>query len=600
MNAARLAVVTAGIVLALVSPARADRWTAARALPEGRTSAGSAMLPDGDVLVLGGFVNDGSITPTGKRYDVTTNTWSPVAPMGVARSWPIVAVLADGRVLVAGGVVPGGGLVAATSAEVYDPAGNAWTPVTGVMGAPRLHTGIESGASQLPDGKVLLAGASVAMSAAVDVYDPATNAFTAAEPMSQARAQASQARLADGRVLVAGGADGAGALSSGEVFDPTDHHWTAVADTMASGHAAPAAVTLPDGRALVAGGQNGGSPTADSELYDPATNRFSPAGAMNQAGHTGGVVAQLADGRVFVAGGGGGTLGFDAPSLAATETFAPATGVWTSTAPLETAVRGASGGVLRDGRVLIAGGLSGPAPAADTQVYTPSTPPGSPRGPSATAGDGTAIVTWIAPADDGANPIQTYTVRASTGQQVTTSDARTAITLGGLANGTPVTFTVTAATSFATSAASVPTAPVTPVGAPSPAVPVPVPVPVPLPAPPPGAGPLPAPLRPAADRTAPTVRITGLPSRLTRSAFLRGRRVTLTPSEPARLVVTLVGPRNRTLLRRTFARSRTARKVALPSRMPVGPTRRFSVQLRIVATDAAGNRRTIRRTVRVQ
>jgi hypothetical protein len=34
--------------------------------------------------------------------------------------------------------------------------------------------------------------------------------------------------------------------------------------------------------------------------------------------------------------------------------------------------------------------------------------------------------------------------------------------------------------------------------------------------------------------------------------------------------------------------------------MPVGPTRRFSVQLRIVATDAAGNRRTIRRTVRVR
>jgi hypothetical protein len=36
-----------------------------------------------------------------------------------------------------------------------------------------------------------------------------------------------------------------------------------------------------------------------------------------------------------------------------------------------------------------------------------------------------------------------------------------------------------------------------------------------------------------------------------------------------------------------------------PSRRLLGTTRRFSVRLRVTATDAAGNRRVVQRTIRV-
>jgi hypothetical protein len=380
---------------------------------------------------------------------------------------------------------------------------------------------------------------------------------------------------------VAGGADD-GSADSGEVYDPAQDTWTDVADTMTQGHAGGLVVTLADGRALIAGGIGtvGGVDgfSTSSELYDPASNRFSPTGAM-VTGHLGGVVAALPGGRVFAAGGATSiTMPFNP---GATEIYDPATGRWTSAAPMPTGVLLPAAAGLPDGSVLVAGGFETVAPLADTQIYTPSTVPGAPRAVGAAAGDGSATVSWTPPAYDGDTPIAGYTVTASNGRQVSTGTG-TSVAVSGLANGRPVTFTVRAVNAIGTGPASGPSAAVTP------------------------SAPAPAPAPPARDTTAPTVRLKGLRQKPRRKAFLKGDRFRIRPSEPARLSIRLLGskrvkrPRYTvTLASRRFALG-GARKLALkPKRSRVSRASRFRVRVRIVATDAAGNRRTVKRTLKV-
>jgi uncharacterized protein (TIGR02145 family) len=104
---------------------------------------------------------------------------------------------------------------------------------------------------------------------------------------------------------------------------------------------------------------------------------------------------------------------------------------------------------------------------------TPPTPataaaPDAPIIGTATAGDAEATVTFTAPASDGGAAITTYTVTSSPGG-ITTTGASSPITITGLTNGTPYTFTVTA-TNFKSGAASAASNSVTPVAAGPPSV----------------------------------------------------------------------------------------------------------------------------------
>lgn len=87
--------------------------------------------------------------------------------------------------------------------------------------------------------------------------------------------------------------------------------------------------------------------------------------------------------------------------------------------------------------------------------------PGAPGAPSAVAGDGQATVSWQAPTTGG-SPITRYTVTSTpAGGSCMTSGALDC-SVGGLANGTTYTFSVTAHNAVGTGPASTPSAPVTP------------------------------------------------------------------------------------------------------------------------------------------
>jgi hypothetical protein len=165
----------------------------------------------------------------------------------------------------------------------------------------------DASAVRLADGRVLVAGGRGAGGGALttaELFDPALGIWSATGAMGQARSEAALVLLDDGRVLVAGGTDGERALASAEIYDPVFGIWTPTS-SMGTARVAPA-VKLPSGRVLVVGGATGVAGaievTGSVERYDPWTASWSSAGDL-QAPRTAHAVTIRDDGLVVVAGG---------------------------------------------------------------------------------------------------------------------------------------------------------------------------------------------------------------------------------------------------------------------------------------------------------
>ena len=109
----------------------------------------AAALPDGSVLVAGGYSGTGIIA-TAERYNPVTQGWTSVAPMASKRGGGAGVGLASGHVLAISGW-EGGGHVA--GAERYVPALQTWVPTGALSEGRELST-----ATTLPNGEVLVAG----------------------------------------------------------------------------------------------------------------------------------------------------------------------------------------------------------------------------------------------------------------------------------------------------------------------------------------------------------------------------------------------------------------------------------------------------------
>lgn len=117
-------------------------------------------------------------------------------------------------------------------------------------------------ATRLADGRVLEVGGE---NSTADLYDPATNSWTAAAAMPVARSGHSAGLLQNGEVLVAGGSTGF-AGSSSEISDAAPNTWRN-AGSMTSSRAYAAGVVDQEGNVLVAGGDNGNRVVASADLF---------------------------------------------------------------------------------------------------------------------------------------------------------------------------------------------------------------------------------------------------------------------------------------------------------------------------------------------
>jgi titin len=118
-----------------------------------------------------------------------------------------------------------------------------------------------------------------------------------------------------------------------------------------------------------------------------------------------------------------------------------------STATTSFVVSGLANGTTYAFRVR-AVNVAGQGVASSATSMTPSTVPGAPLNPVATAGDGSVTIVWAAPATDGGLSVSSYIVEQSTDggiswQTVVTTADRSAV-ISGLANGSTYRFRISA------------------------------------------------------------------------------------------------------------------------------------------------------------
>ncbi|MCB8906969.1 MULTISPECIES: kelch repeat-containing protein [unclassified Streptomyces] len=137
-------------------------------------------------------------------------------------------------------------------------------------------------------------------------------------------------------------------------------------------------VRLPDGRVLFAGGAGPHLRTLDATaLFHPADTRWTGTAPLRRARrmHT---LTPLADGRVLAAGGITGPQAYPPPALATAEIYDPAHETWTPTGELHEARHSHTAVRLPDGRVLVAGGqrprdTRAQRTLASAELYDPDT-----------------------------------------------------------------------------------------------------------------------------------------------------------------------------------------------------------------------------------
>jgi hypothetical protein len=198
-----------------------QRWDAALLppLPDGRGAFACTSLSETEVIVNGGEDQKGLLSSS-LVLSTETKAWREIGALSTARSYSSSALCGDGSVVVMGG---------------------------------RGREGTT------PD---------------VDRLLPGANDFVAAAPMGTARWRFASCTLKDGRVFVAGGADGVWRpLSSAEIYDPKSDKWTEVAP-MPTRRYGCVAVSLTDERGreivVVFGGWN----SSAVEAFDVAAGTW--------------------------------------------------------------------------------------------------------------------------------------------------------------------------------------------------------------------------------------------------------------------------------------------------------------------------------------
>lgn len=274
-----------------------------------------------------------------------------VARMRVARAAATATTIAGDRVLIVGGMTDGG--AALREFEVFDAPTNRIV-ASGDMNASR----VGHSATLLADGRVLvLGGYNGAYLESAEIYDPRSGRFTAAGSMNVGRSGHTATLLRDGTVLIVGGVgDGWSFLASAEIYDPRTGRFTAL-KSMSVARESHTATLLRDGTVLIAGGHRDRRENivvyASTEIYDPAQRQFSNGPTLLTARHKHDAVG-LADGRVLVV---GGSDPRDRTHFATAEIYDPVAKRWSAAPRMRIGRYKLRDSSLRlsDGRILVAG-----------------------------------------------------------------------------------------------------------------------------------------------------------------------------------------------------------------------------------------------------
>jgi hypothetical protein len=257
----------------------------------GNDATTAILLPNGTVMAAGGTVEP-------EIYDPVMQVWTAVNAPGLATQtvysffsigiYGTVTGLQNGGVLAEGGIVYTQGEYVSPPTNsisigvLYDLTQGSWS----LLGS-QAHAGSYAASGVLGNGKVLVTGGfNLFIQQLADLFDPATNTWTPAAPMTHYRQRHT-------------------ATASAEVYDPTSGTWTVVA-SMSTPRQSQGAVALSNGTVLVVGGLNDASSAVIGigtlEVYDPTSNTWTTSGAMVTTRQSF-VLDTLGDGRILLDGG---------------------------------------------------------------------------------------------------------------------------------------------------------------------------------------------------------------------------------------------------------------------------------------------------------
>ena len=272
--------------------------------------AGQAQLPDGRILVAGGFDTASLGAANANIFDPVTQAWSVLPNMAYRRWYPTVTTLPDGRML-----VTSGGQTCLTCLadipEIFDPATNRFSKMT----TARLAVPYYPFMFVLPNGTVVDAGANEE-TFPTHALNITTSTWSSVD--SVVRDGHSAAMYLPGKILKSGTAADSGtagnAAPTAFVLDMTQPtpSWRQVA-SMANSRAFHNSTLLPDGTVLVTGGgttldgHNTGKAVYSAELWNPATETWQTLASASIPRLYHSTALLLPDGRVLSAGGGNDT-----------------------------------------------------------------------------------------------------------------------------------------------------------------------------------------------------------------------------------------------------------------------------------------------------
>ncbi|MFC1523448.1 kelch repeat-containing protein, partial [Thermodesulfobacteriota bacterium] len=359
----------------------------------------ATLLRNGEVLLVG---HENGV-PTAVRYDVENDKWMTAAVPDLTRGGHTASLLQNGKVLIIGGWM-GGETV--PGAELYDPDTDTWHYLGDLDPLREGHT-----VTVLPDGRVLLAGGKsqtdtdivipfgiLRYHSSVEIFDPLSYSSSPTRHADNKYSEGCSALLPSGKVLLT-------AQENGELFDPVTETWQSTGWRMTNN--SMSCVVLADGNVLLGGetynpGTDTWSATTtdpkvyegtpvllndgrvlsltlnETQIYDPISGIWDyttfPPPQVTRTQKMG-TITKLLDGRVMVAGGVSGS-----GTTPVAEIFDPATNHWTRTGDMTTARTSHSAILLPNGKVLLSGGIVGENHLSSSELFDPVTGIWSPMG----------------------------------------------------------------------------------------------------------------------------------------------------------------------------------------------------------------------------
>ena len=355
---------------ATVESYRFGNWSKAAGMTGrcGNAAAALASPYQDQAIVCGGrpYSSPGACVPPAdpqracQRWNDTTNLGASIAPMIYARADFALVGLPNGKIMATGG--------GPTTTEIYDPATDTWTA------GPAMQTSqTRFGYAWLDATRLLVVNRGVG--AEVFTYDPATGGGswnvaaspTCSETQSNASVEIHLAALGGGQALAVGGNS-----CPPEIYTLATGAWQALPCLAGSDGFVP--TTLDDGTVLLTGGytQTGRTALASAEVYSLSGGTFKATTSSMTEPRMFAAGATLNDGSALVL---GGTDGWTIRSSAASY----ASGPWASLPALNDC-RASSAGSCSDrikiavlpvtGDIVVAGGCNFDSAVTTMEVYT--------------------------------------------------------------------------------------------------------------------------------------------------------------------------------------------------------------------------------------